>query len=556
MGRRFGDAADPLLVSVRSGAAISMPGMMDTILNLGLNRDGVHGLEAAGADPRWVRDCYRRLLQMYGDVVLEVGKERFEAHLTAARQKQGAKTDAELTAESLDGVIAAYEALLESEGKPFPQDPRDQLWGAIGAVFGSWDNRRAREYRRLHGISESLGTAVNVQAMVFGNRGDDCATGVGFTRNPATGESRFFGEYLVNAQGEDVVAGIRTPQPIEGSGPGTGMASDFPQAHGQLHEVAQRLERHFRDMQDLEFTVEAGKLYLLQTRGGKRTGPAAVRIAVEMAEAGLLTPDEAVQRVEPEQLEQLLAPGFDLAEKRRAIADGRLLAKGLPAGPGAACGRIALTAERAAEMAAAGPVLLVREETSPEDIVGMHASKGILTSRGGMTSHAAVVARGLGKPCIVGAEALHVDSRFGVAASGGAELPRRRRAVDRRHHRRGDRRRLEPAPVADRARADPRRGRRRSRPRRRLRQAARLGRRGAPAARARQRRHSRGRAGGARLRRARDRPLPHRAHVLRRGPHRLGAADDPRRERGGAEGGARRRCCRCSRPTSRASSRR
>jgi len=299
MGRRFGDAADPLLVSVRSGAAISMPGMMDTILNLGLNRDGVRGMEARGGDPRWVRDCYRRLLQMYGDVVLEVEKQRFEAHLTAAREKQGAKTDAELTAASLDGVIAAYEALLESEGKPFPQDAREQLWGAIGAVFGSWNNRRAREYRKLHGISEKLGTAVNVQAMVFGNRGDDCATGVGFTRNPATGESRFFGEYLVNAQGEDVVAGIRTPQPIEGSGPGTGLARDFPQAYGQLHDVAGRLEGHFRDMQDLEFTIEAGKLYMLQTRGGKRTGPAAVRIAVEMVDAGLLTPDEAVQRVEP-----------------------------------------------------------------------------------------------------------------------------------------------------------------------------------------------------------------------------------------------------------------
>ncbi len=304
--------------------------------------------------------------------------------------------------------------MLESEGKPFPQEPREQLWGAIGAVFGSWNNRRAREYRRLHGISDSLGTGVNVQAMVFGNRGPDCATGVGFTRNPATGERKFFGEYLVNAQGEDVVAGIRTPQPIEGSGAGhRRWPVDFPLAYQQLHEVAERLERHFRDMQDLEFTIEAGKLYLLQTRGGKRTGPAAVIVAVDMAEEGLLTPDEAVQRVEPEQLEQLLAPGFDLDEKRRAIADGRLLAKGLPAGPGAACGRIAMTAERAAEMAADGPVLLVREETSPEDIVGMHASRGILTSRGGMTSHAAVVARGMGKPCIVGADALHVDHHAG-----------------------------------------------------------------------------------------------------------------------------------------------
>jgi pyruvate,orthophosphate dikinase len=418
MGRRFGDAADPLLVSVRSGAAISMPGMMDTILNLGLNRDGVRGMEAAGCDPRWVRDCYRRLLQMYGDVVLEVGKERFEERLSDARARQGVATDAELSAESLDDVIASYESLLAEAGKPFPQEPREQLWGAIGAVFGSWDNRRARDYRRLHGISESLGTAVNVQAMVFGNRGPDCATGVAFTRNPATGERKFFGEYLVNAQGEDVVAGIRTPQSIEGRDGDAGMRRDFPAAHEQLHEVAGRLERHFRDMQDLEFTVEAGKLFLLQTRGGKRTGPAAVRIAVEMAEEGLLAPEEAVQRVEPEQLAQLLAPGFDVEEKRRAVAAGRLLARGLPAGPGAACGKIALTAERAAEMAAHGPVLLVREETSPEDIVGMHASSGILTARGGMTSHAAVVARGLGKPCVVGAEALHVDSHGGALRVG------------------------------------------------------------------------------------------------------------------------------------------
>jgi pyruvate,orthophosphate dikinase len=413
MGRRFGDPANPLTVSVRSGAAISMPGMMDTILNLGLNLEGIAGLERGGADPRWARDCYRRLLQMYGDVVLGVDSENFEQQLAKVRREEAVATDAELSAAALDRVIAAYEALLVAAGRPFPEDPREQLWGAIGAVFGSWDNRRAREYRRLHGISESLGTGVNVQAMVFGNRGADCATGVGFTRNPATGEAKFYGEYLVNAQGEDVVAGIRTPQPIEGDNSKPGLAGDFPEAHRQLHEVAERLERHFRDMQDLEFTIEHGRLFLLQTRGGKRTGPAAVRIAVEMAEAGLLTPQEAVQRVEPDQLAQLLAPGFDSREKKAAIAGGRLLAKGLPAGPGAASGRIALTAERAAEMAAAGPVLLVREETSPEDIVGMHASRGIVTARGGMTSHAAVVARGLGKPCVVGAEALHVDSRRG-----------------------------------------------------------------------------------------------------------------------------------------------
>ena len=296
MGRRFGDGADPLLVSVRSGAAFSMPGMMDTILNLGLNRASVAAQRAAGVDARFLLDCYRRLLSMYGDVVLEVPHRDFEQILGEARRLQGVASDPELSAESLEGVVEALRgALRAAYGKPFPQDPREQLWGAIGAVFRSWDNRRAREYRRLHDIADDLGTGVNVQAMVFGNRGDDCATGVGFTRNPATGEKRFYGEYLVNAQGEDVVAGIRTPQAIEAVEGNPGMAGAFPEACRQLEGVAQRLEAHFRDMQDLEFTIEHDRLYLLQTRTGKRTGPAAVRMAVEMVAEGLISPEEAVR---------------------------------------------------------------------------------------------------------------------------------------------------------------------------------------------------------------------------------------------------------------------
>ncbi len=419
-GRRFGDPADPLLVSVRSGGPVSMPGMMDTVLNLGLSREAVAALTAAGADARWVRDAYRRLLTMYGDVVMGAPHREFERVLGAARSEQGAENDAELTPESLDRVIERFEALIaEHAGRPFPQDAQEQLWGGIRAVFDSWDNKRARDYRRLHGLPDDMGTGVNVQAMVFGNRGADCATGVAFTRNPATGAKGLYGEYLVNAQGEDVVAGTRTPQEISGGGAGGGgMRTDFAAATVQLEEVGRTLEAHYREMQDVEFTIEHGTLYMLQTRTGKRTGPAAVRIAVEMVDEGLIEPRTVLARVEPEHLEQMLAPDFDLAEKKRAIEGGRLLAKGLPAGPGAASGRIALEADRAAEMAAEGPVLLVREETSPEDIVGMHASVGILTSRGGMTSHAAVVARGMGKPCIVGAGAVSVDETGEVRAAG------------------------------------------------------------------------------------------------------------------------------------------
>src|SRR5579864_2995770 len=421
-GQRFGDVANPLLVSVRSGAPMSMPGMMDTVLNLGLSQALVEAWIARGADARFVLDAWRRLLTMYGDVVLGVEHAAFEEILAAARAEHGAASDNELPPAALAAVAEQFKHLIAEHGRPFPEEPRAQLWGAIGAVFSSWNNRRAREYRRINGISDRLGTAVNVQAMVFGNRGNDCATGVAFTRNPATGEARVYGEYLVNAQGEDVVAGIRTPRPIVGLDGGRGLAEDFPQADRELREVCVRLERHYRDMQDVEFTIQHDRLYMLQTRRGARTGPAAVRTAAEMVDEGIITPREAVSRVKPDDLVQMLAPEFDVQEKARAVADGRLLARGLPAGPGAASGRMVLSADRAAEMAAQGPVILVRAETSPEDIVGMHAAVGILTSRGGMTSHAAVVARGMGKPCLVGAGDLDVDERAGVVRAGEREL--------------------------------------------------------------------------------------------------------------------------------------
>jgi pyruvate,orthophosphate dikinase len=412
-GRRFGDSQNPLLLSVRSGGPVSMPGMMDTVLNLGLNGDIVEAQIAAGVDPRFIRDCYRRLLTMYGDVVLGVPHSSFEEVLAQEREEEGVATDYEISAEGLARIVEAFEQIIEASGKPFPKEPIDQLWGGVRAVFDSWNVRRAREYRRLHGLPEDSGTGVNVQTMVFGNRGPDCATGVAFTRDPATGEKRIYGEYLVNAQGEDVVAGIRTPHSILPHDGSSGLGDDFPVAFETLEQVCATLEDHRRDMQDVEFTIEHGKLYMLQTRDGKRTGAAAVRVAVEMEEEGRISEAEALSRVVPEQLNQLLAPVFDPEEKQQAVDGGRFLAKGLAAGPGAASGRIALTADRAAEMAESGAVLLVRDETSPEDIVGMHASAGILTSRGGMTSHAAVVARGLGKPCIVGAGALSVDEEKG-----------------------------------------------------------------------------------------------------------------------------------------------
>ena len=412
-GKSFGDPSDPLLLSVRSGGPVSMPGMMDTILNLGLNDEIVAGMISGGWDARFVRDCYRRLVQMYGDVVLEVPFDDFERILSAAREQHGVELDSELSADALAAVTADYLELCARQGKPFPQVPLDQLQGAVDAVFESWENKRARSYRRLHGLSEDSGTAVNVQAMVFGNRGSDCATGVAFTRDPSSGENVVYGEYLTNAQGEDVVAGIRTPVSIAASDGHGGLGAEFAEAHAELVAVCAKLEERRREMQDVEFTIEARKLYMLQTRDGKRTGLAAARIAVEMMEEGRITPEEALQRVSGEQLAQLLAPVFKPEDKDARIAEGGLLGRGLAAGPGAASGKIALTAERAAEMAKAGPVILVRDETSPEDIVGMHASAGILTSRGGMTSHAAIVARGMGKPCVVGAGTLTVDEHAG-----------------------------------------------------------------------------------------------------------------------------------------------
>jgi pyruvate,orthophosphate dikinase len=409
-GRKFGDPKNPLLVSVRSGARSSMPGMMDTILNLGLTPAAVAGL-AAGAGERFALDCRRRFLQMYSDIVLDVPRHEFEEILTARRLEAGAASDADLTAEDLRSVVRSYEELVRKrKGAPFPDDPREQLWGAVGAVFRSWDNDRAKTYRRLHRIPEEWGTAVNVQAMVFGNRGESSATGVAFTRDPASGEKRFYGEFLPNAQGEDVVAGIRTPRPLASDGSGASLEETMPEAYAGLLKVRDLVEKSFRDMQDLEFTIEERRLYVLQTRNGKRTGFAAVRIATEMVAEGLIGEDEAVGRVEPEQLVQLLAPVFPSREKEAAVKGGRLLAKGLPAGPGAACGRIAFTAKRAVEMAGKGdPVLLVRVETSPEDIAGMNAAAGILTTRGGATSHAAVVARGMGKTCVVGAGDITVN---------------------------------------------------------------------------------------------------------------------------------------------------
>ena len=408
--KRFGDAEDPLLVSVRSGARSSMPGMMDTILNLGLTTRTVKGLSARSGE-RFALDCRRRFLEMYSDVVLRVPRHEFEKAMQAVKQARGVASDTELSAEDLREVVRRGEQIVRQRtGHDFPDDPREQLWGAVAAVFRSWDNDRAKTYRKLHHIPDDWGTAVNVQAMVFGNRGDTSATGVAFTRDPASGEKKFYGEFLPNAQGEDVVAGIRTPRPLNADGSGTSLQETMPEAYAALQLVRERLEKRFRDMQDLEFTIEQGKLYILQTRNGKRTGFAAVRIATDMVDEGLIEPGEAVARVEPEQLVQLLAPVFPSREKDAAVKEGRLLGKGLPAGPGAACGRIALTAEHAVAMVAKGEtVVLVREETSPEDIAGMHAAAGILTTRGGATSHAAVVARGMGKTCVVGAGEITVD---------------------------------------------------------------------------------------------------------------------------------------------------
>ena len=406
-GRRLGDAEHPLLVSVRSGARVSMPGMMETILNLGLNDDTVRGLAEQSGSPRFAYDSYRRLLQMYGDVVLGVPGHDFEHLLAAKRLTTGARTDAQLPADALHSLVGEYKALIKAAtGKPFPHDPREQLWGAIEAVWRSWTLKKAVDYRRVNGISETPGTAVNIVAMVFGNLGDDSGTGVAFTRDPSTGEKRFYGEFLVNAQGEDVVAGIRTPEPIDQ------MARRLPAAYENLMRTQALIETHFRDMQDLEFTVERGKLYLLQTRTGKRTAAAAVRIARELVSEGLISRPEALARVPARQLDQLLHPVID-----RTTAHG-VLCKGLPASPGAASGMAVFDADVAEERAARGDsVILVRDETTPEDFHGIVAARAVLTARGGMTSHAAVVARGMGKCAVVGCDAIKVQTshrRFSV----------------------------------------------------------------------------------------------------------------------------------------------
>jgi pyruvate,orthophosphate dikinase len=424
VGLKFGDPKAPLLVSVRSGARVSMPGMMDTVLNLGLNDETVKGLAAKSGDARFAYDSYRRFIQMFGNVVLGVEHHNFEDILDFHKQDKGANLDTELTAEDWQKVIADYKAKVEEElGKPFPQDPKEQLWGAIGAVFGSWNIPRAVTYRKINSIPEDWGTAVNVQAMVFGNMGEDCATGVAFTRNPSTGAKEFYGEYLINAQGEDVVAGIRTPQhlTIEGKKANNStlpaMEETMPEVFGQLMKVREQLERHYTDMQDIEFTVQQGKLYMLQTRNGKRTAQAALKIAVDMCNEGLINKKTAVARIEPASLDQLLHPTLDPKAKKDVIS------RGLPASPGAACGKVVFTADEAEDRASKGEkVILVRVETSPEDIHGMHAAVGILTTRGGMTSHAAVVARGMGRPCVSGAGDLRVDAAQKVMVVRGQKI--------------------------------------------------------------------------------------------------------------------------------------
>ncbi|MER9579470.1 pyruvate, phosphate dikinase [Mesorhizobium sp. M0189] len=421
-GRRFGDPSKLLLVSVRSGARASMPGMMDTVLNLGLNDETVEALAVDSGDPRFAYDSYRRFIQMYSDVVMGLDHEVFEEILEDQKGGLGHELDTELTAIEWQGVIALYKAKVEEElGKPFPQDPHEQLWGAIGAVFSSWMNNRAITYRRLHDIPESWGTAVNIQAMVFGNMGDTSATGVAFTRNPSTGEKQLYGEFLVNAQGEDVVAGIRTPQNItEAARIAAGsdkpsLQKLMPDAFQAFVSISDRLEKHYRDMQDLEFTIERGKLWMLQTRSGKRTAKAALKIAVDMARDGLISKEEAVARIDPASLDQLLHPTIDPKAARDIIGVG------LPASPGAATGEIVFSSNDAEEAKTQGrKAILVRIETSPEDIHGMHAAEGILTTRGGMTSHAAVVARGMGKPCVSGAGSLRVDYKAGTLLAMGA----------------------------------------------------------------------------------------------------------------------------------------
>lgn len=413
MGAKFGDKDNPLLVSVRSGARVSMPGMMDTVLNLGLNDVTVQGLIKKTGNERFTYDAYRRFVQMYGDVVLGLKPKKkdehdpFEVIMEEVKKERGVKLDVGLTAEDLKRLVTLYKKEIKLKtGRDFPEDPMQQLWGAIGAVFGSWNNERAIAYRKINNIPSDWGTAVNVQAMVFGNMGNTSGTGVAFTRDPATGEKRFYGEYLLNAQGEDVVAGIRTPQSIEK----LALVKDMKDPYNELLKIRDKLEEHYKEMQDLEFTIQEGKLWMLQTRAGKRTGMAAIKIAVDMVEEGLISEEEAIMRIDPEQLNQFLRPIFDIEEKKNAIKEGRLLAKGLNAGPGAACGKVVFNAVDAEEWASRGEeVILARIETSPEDISGMNAAVGILTQRGGMTSHAALVARQMGKVCVAGCDVLDID---------------------------------------------------------------------------------------------------------------------------------------------------
>jgi len=412
LGKKLAGDGMPLLLSVRSGARVSMPGMMDTILNLGLTSESVEQLAEISGDRRFAYDSYRRFIQMYGNVVLQLEHAEFEGMLEDVREREGAEQDKDISVDGLIALVGEYKRYVAEEtGEPFPEDPMEQLWGAIRAVFDSWNNQRAKFYRKIHHIPDDWGTGVNVQSMVFGNMGDHSGTGVCFTRNPSDGEPKAYGEFLINAQGEDVVAGIRTPRKIDDESD-TCMSKVLPELYGQLTETMSRLETHFREMQDIEFTFENGELFLLQTRTGKRTSRASLRIAIDLCKEGVITEKEAIQKVDPESLSQLLASEFDHRAKERILEEGKLLGKGLNAGPGAATGHLALTAEQAVAWAEEGkPVILVRAETSPEDIEGMHNARGILTQRGGMTSHAAVVARGMGKPCVVGCSEMKVDTK-------------------------------------------------------------------------------------------------------------------------------------------------
>ncbi len=519
---RFGDSLRPLLVSVRSGARASMPGMMDTVLNLGLNPDTVAALAKQTGDERFAYDSYRRFIQMYSGVVLEVDHSHFEEILENEKEDKGVELDTDLAAADWKRIAELYKAKVQKVlGQPFPDDVNGQLWGAIGAVFGSWMGARAKTYRRLNNIPEDWGTAVNVQAMVFGNRGETSATGVAFTRDPSTGEAALYGEFLINAQGEDVVAGIRTPQSITkrareaGGSKRASMEEAMPQVFGELSRIAAKLEAHYRDMQDVEFTVQEGKLFMLQTRSGKRTARAALRIATEMVREGLIGEDEAIMRVDPAALDQLLHPTLD------PQAPKELIASGLAASPGAASGEAVFTADEAEKAASDGrDVILVRLETSPEDIHGMHAAKGILTVRGGMTSHAAVVARGMGRPCVTGAGGLKVDAERGTMTMGAVTISRGDiLTIDGAAGKvyRGRVPTLHPEVSGD--------------------FAAVMGWAGCQAAAedSHQCRYARRLRDRAALWRRRRRPLPHRTHVLRCGAHSGSAPDDFSRRSGGAK---------------------